>query len=731
MNIFEYFVKVGIDDSDYKKGMKGIKSDSESSLGGIGKLFTNLGKIGVEALAATTAALTAFAGASVKTGMEFDKSMSQVAATLGLTMGELETQVGQVDLAWGTFTGNLREYAQEMGANTAFSATQCADALNYMALAGYDVQTSMEMLPNVLNLAAAGAMDLATASDMVTDTQTAFGISLERTNQMVDEMAKAASTGNTSVQQLGDAFLVVGGLAQELNGGIVYLSDGTTQAVDGLQELEIALTGMANAGIKGSEAGTHMRNMIMKLSSPTDKGAEAMERLGVNVFDAEGNMRSLAEIFNDLNIGLSTLSQGDKLTAISEIFNARDIASAESLLNAIDQDWDKIGESILDADGAAQQMADTQLDNLAGDITLFQSALEGLKIAISDMATPALRDFVQIGTEGLTNITNALKEGGLEAGVEAASDTIQKLADKLVNMSPVMIKAAFELLGNLAKGFIENAPMLVQTGIDLLLDLIDGLVEGLPQAIPMIVDCVMQITGILLDNADKLIEAGIALIEALLDGMIAAEPQFIDQMPHLVAKLVKALVKAAVALTKAMFEISKKMVVNFVKNIPEYLNAGKKIIIAIISGVEALRQKYIEVGKNIVAGIWSGIVGYASWFKNKLTSWVGDVVSFIKKMFKIASPSKVMRDEIGKNLALGVWAGWDMIDPFDKIDKEISSFDMTVATPNYNVGNSSDDSIIDYSAMADAMMYAMKQSGFVVELNNREVGRLVRKVVQV
>ena len=155
----------------------------------------------------------------------------------------------------------------------------------------------MEMLPNVLNLASAGGFDLARASDMITDTQTAFGISLERTNQLVDEMAKAASTGNTSVEQLGDAFLVVGGLTQELNGGMVQLKDGSYASVDGVQELEIALTAMANAGIKGSEAGTHMRNMLLKLSSPTSEGTVALEKMGVSVFDTEGRIYPALSVF--------------------------------------------------------------------------------------------------------------------------------------------------------------------------------------------------------------------------------------------------------------------------------------------------------------------------------------------------------------------------------------------------------------------------------------------------
>ena len=422
MNVFDLSAKITMDINGYLKGMDTAKAVAISTMGAIGGEVSN------------------FVSNSVQVGTSFDKSMSQVAATMGGTMSDLQAQVGSVDTAFGEFDGNLREYAQFMGKNTAFSATQAADALNYMALAGYDTQKSMEMLPNVLNLAAAGNFDLARASDMVTDTQTAFGISTKRTNQMVDEMAKAASSGNTSVEQLGDAFLTVGGLAKELNGGMVDLADGTQSEVDGVQELEIALTAMANAGVKGSEAGTHMRNMLLKLSSPTDEGAKQFKALGVEVFDAEGKMRSLREVFGDLDKSLSKLTQEEKIQAISEIFNTRDMASAEALLAAVGQDWDAIGEKILDAEGAAKKMADTQLDNLAGDTTLFESAMEGLQIAISDGATPALRFFTQEGTKLISGLTDAIS--GLPEPLQTVISTLGLVGGKALEVTPQVVGLA-------------------------------------------------------------------------------------------------------------------------------------------------------------------------------------------------------------------------------------------------------------------------------------------------
>ena len=430
MDLLELVAKITLDSSEYESGLKNMKSQAEKQADGIRK-----GLLG--ATAAGAAAVAAFVGSSVKTGAAFDSSMAQVAATMGLSMSEVQNKVGETETVYGHFEGSLRDFAMFMGENTVYSATQAADALNYMALAGYDVNESMMMLPNVMNLASAGAMDLARASDVVTDVQTAFGLEMEEMPQLIDEMARAASTGNTSVEQLGDAFLTIGGYAQELNGGFVTLADGTQEPVSGINELEIALTAMANAGIKGSEAGTHMRNMLQKLTGPSKDGAAQLEAMGVKIFDAEGKLRSLSDIFSDFSAKMETMTQEEKIQAISDLFNTRDLASAEALLNAVGQDWDKIGESILDAAnggvlyngklysmeeaqakfgdaiydtekgfqilGSAEAMALTQNDNLAGDIKLLNSALEKFKITLSDKVTPAIRTLVQGATSLIQN----------------------------------------------------------------------------------------------------------------------------------------------------------------------------------------------------------------------------------------------------------------------------------------------------------------------------------------
>jgi len=604
MDAFNLFAKLTLDSSEYESGLSKAKGLASTVGGGLKSAMD----VGIKAVAGATAAVGAFAATSVSTGMDFDKSMSQVAATMGLNMEEMKTQIGSVDTAYGQFSGNLREYAQYMGANTAFSAKQAADALNYMALAGYDVQESMTMLPNVLNLAAAGDMDLARASDMVTDAQTALGIEMENMPQLIDEMAKAASTGNTSVAQLGEAYLTVGGLAQELNGGFITLADGTQAPVSGIQEMTIAMTAMANAGIKGSEAGTHMRNMIMKLSGPTSDGTKALESMGITVFDTEGKMRSLADIFTDLNGALGEMTQEQKIQTISDLFNARDLASAEALLGAIGEDWDEIGASILDAEGAAQKMADTQLDNLAGDITLFQSALEGTQIALSDKLTPALRGFVQDATQGLSDVAAAITEGDWSGATDAIGNFLANSLNTIVEGLPQFIDAGMQVLGALGQGIIDNIPTIVDSGVQIVVELANGLVQALPQLAEGAITLVQSLGQSFAENAPQLLDAGMQLVQMIADGIVSGIPVLIEQGLPMLVDFSEGLREHASDLVDAGIDLIMKIADGLIEGLPTMIETIPDIIINIAGVINDNAPKLLVAGVELIGKLGMGII---------------------------------------------------------------------------------------------------------------------------
>ena len=359
-----------------------------------------------------TAGVTALGTAAVSTAANFESSMSQVQATMGITKDAMSTVNGESVNTMDT----LSALAKKMGSETAFSASECAEALNYLALAGYDTQQMCDTLPTVLNLAAAGGIDLAAASDMVTDAMSALGMGVDEAGTMVDQMTKTASTTNTSVAQLGEGILTIGATAKTVKGGTA--------------ELNTALGILANNGIKGAEGGTHLRNVILSLQNPTDKAAACMEQLGLDVYDSEGNMRSLNDILGDLNMSMDGMTAAEKSNIIGQIFNKTDLSSVNALLANTGTTWDDLQQSIIDSGGAAQQMADTQLDNLQGQITILKSALEGLAISFGELLMPAIKmivGWVQQFVDWLN---------GMDEGTKKVITTVALLAAAL---GPVLI----------------------------------------------------------------------------------------------------------------------------------------------------------------------------------------------------------------------------------------------------------------------------------------------------
>lgn len=349
-------------------------------------------------------------GASiVKTGSKFESAMSQVAATMGKPKKEIK---------------DLENAAIEMGSKTSFSATEAAEALNYLALAGYDSEQQMAALPKVLDLAAAGNMDLASASDMLTDSMSALGLASKDTSKLManmdsfsNKMAKTATKTNTSVSQLGEAILTVGGMAKNLKGG-------TT-------ELNAVLGTLADNGIKASESGTHLRNIILAMTPSTKEAKEAFKELGVETYE-NGKLRSLPDIFLDIRSKMDSmgLSAKEQTKLLSAMFNKTDLASVQALLSTNKDRWDELTDAIDNSSGAAKKMADVQLDNLRGDVTLLKSAIEGLQIRFYNLANNGLRGVIQFITKLIQSI-NSLSDEQLEL--------IEKIALVAAAIGPVLL----------------------------------------------------------------------------------------------------------------------------------------------------------------------------------------------------------------------------------------------------------------------------------------------------
>ena len=438
MEIFKLFGSIVIKDEEALKKLVSIDKKGSS----VGKTFDKMrqagekiSSVGKKLTVGLTVPITALAVASGKTAMDFQSSMNQVAATMGMTSEEIAN--GSEDFK------KLENAAKDMGKTTQFSASQAAEALNYMALAGYDVDKSVSTLPSVLNLAAAGGMDLATASDMVTDSMSALGEMAGTTESFVDKMAKTSQKSNTSVAQLGEAILTVGGTAKVLAGG-------TT-------EMNTALGILADNGVKGAEGGTALRNVILSLSAPTDKAAKKMQELGLEVFDAQGNMRPLNDIFKDLDSTLSTMTQGEQTQFLNSIFNKVDLKSVNALLANSGERFNELSGYINDADGAASKMAETMNSGAQGAITKMKSALEGVGITIGERFLPYIEkgaNFVSKLCEGFQNLSPEMQ------------NTILIIAGLLAAIGPVLVVLGtlISFVGKVGFAFATMSPIITNAG---------------------------------------------------------------------------------------------------------------------------------------------------------------------------------------------------------------------------------------------------------------------------
>lgn len=625
MNVFTLDAILRLDSSQYEGGLKQAQSGAQSMGSKIGSALGTAAKVGAAALAAATTAVVAFGKSSVDAGMNFDSSMSQVAATMGYTVDQLNDSTSEASQNFS----RLRDFAQEMGRTTAFSATQAADALNYMALAGYDADTSMQMLPTVLDLAAAGGMDLAQASDMVTDAQSALGLTIEETTTMVDQMAKASSKSNTSVSQLGEAFLTIGATARNMKGGTA--------------ELATVLGVLADNGIKGAEGGTHLRNMILSLQNPTKDSAAIMQQLGLKVYDSSGNMRSMVDIVAELRDKTAGMDQASRDAIVSGIFNKTDLAAVNALLGTTDERFEELTQSITNADGAAKAMAETQLDNLAGDITLFQSALEGAKIAISDGLTPTLREFVQFGTESISNITTAFKEDGIDGAMEALGGAIEQGMDMIFDTLPDVLDAGMQLLEAIINGIIKNLPKLIDATFQIIEKLASGLQQNMPRILQQGLEIIRSLYTGIMNNIDSIIQSAQQIISQFLQFFVAHAREFAEMGIDIILKLSSGLMDAMPEILNAAVQIVGALITAIINKAPEIVQTGVHNVLKFIEGILSQLSGVASAGKEIVNAVINAISGLGgeAWqwgsdmmlnFINGIRSWFDQLVADLKSI---------------------------------------------------------------------------------------------------
>lgn len=460
MDLMTLVARLTLDSSEYEAGVQ----KSQSLIGKAGSFIAGAAKayIGVKAVGE----IVKFGKQSIAVGRQFDVAMSQVAATMGDKSQESVEYMGKQMTAQEA----LRETAKKYGRETQFTATQSAEALNYMALAGYDANKSIAMLPNVLNLASAGSMDLARASDMVTDASSALGLSTEETTQLIDKMAMASTQGNTSVEQLGSAMLALGATGRNVAGG-------TT-------ELAQAFTILADNGIKGSEGGTKLRNILLSIQGK--KFDKTFGKLGISAYDASGNLRPMNDILLDMNKAMEGMTTQEKQNLINNTFNRGDLAAVNALLGTSTERWEELGVAIDNAGGAAETMAERQLNNLGGDMLKLNSALEGLQIALYEKVNPALRFFTQFGTQAATVITGLLTGNLMDTIKNKFPSGVSESIERIIGRVKILVntvKGLFNLLSEIVTKIWTNITSYMKGDAEeaafSILDVIEGMLSGI------------------------------------------------------------------------------------------------------------------------------------------------------------------------------------------------------------------------------------------------------------
>lgn len=565
-----------IDSKGFQSGIDGIGSIAEKGLKATGAI-----------LAGTATAIGAIGAASVKVGSDFEASMSKVAAISGATGDDLKA---------------LTDKAKEMGATTKFSASESADALQYMAMAGWKTEDMLNGLEGIMNLAAASGEDLATTSDIVTDALTAFGLSAEDSTHFADVLAQASSNANTNVGMMGETFKYVAPVA----GALGYTAEDTALAI-GL---------MANSGIKASQAGTSLRSIMSRMAKPTKEVQGAMDKLGVSLTDSNGNMKSLNEVMGDLRNGFAGLSEAEAAEMAAALGGQEAMSGLLAIVNSSDDDFDKLSDAIYSCDGAAKRMADTMNDNLQGQITILKSGLEGLGISLYENMEAPLKEVVKEAQNMVQQLQDAFNNGGLDEVVSTVGDIFAQIVEKAASAAPDLIDVASDMIQSFLTGINNNLPNIASAGVDIVTSLGSALIEN---------------TGLLWST-------GVALLAEVLSGLADNMPQLVESAKDALSQFGSALVEYAPSIGESAAKIVSYLASAVIENLPQIIEVGKQIVQGFITGIE---QEFPGLGA-FLSGLFDG---FASTLE-PIAQTVVDVLSNIFSALDGADPKTM--EALGK-----------------------------------------------------------------------------------
>ena len=661
MNLFELFVKIGADISGAQDGIKKVGDEATSLNSKLANAAKGFGKFAVKAIGWASTAVSAIGGYVTKVGADFESAMSEVSAISGATGAELDA---------------LTQKAKEMGASTKFSASESAEAFKYMAMAGWETSDMLDGISGVMNLAAASGEDLAEVSDIVTDAITAFGLQASDSAHFADVLAAASNSANTNVAMLGGSFKYVAPVA----GALGY----------SIEDVSVALGMMANSGIKAEMAGRSLRLMLSRLASPTQDVEDAFAQLGLSASEAltnaDGSMKPLSETIEILRYSMSGLDEATKASVASGIAGTEAMSGLLAIVNSSDADFEKLTESIANADGTAQRMAETMEDNLEGAITIMKSAVEGFGISLYETFSVKAKDGVKTLTDYISRLQKAFESGGMQGLLTEFDSVMTDALGVVTEYLPKIISVGGSVVGSLANGIVRNLPALSDAALEIVFQFSDSIIDGIPNLISTMIEVVEKITGKLfsVDTLTKISDAGLKLITALSEGLISAIPDLLRLAPILIGNYVSSLIVQFPKIIETGIEIIFALVNGILDSIPNLVAAIPTITMAIVNGiltnlddiilaaiqitlsiamgmveaipnmitqlprifmaiVDAFKEfNWKDIGSNLLTGIWNGINDKVAWLKGKVQGVVNKIKSWFtgKDGFDEHSPSK-------------------------------------------------------------------------------------------
>lgn len=562
------YIDLKLQQDEFDKRLSNLENKTNSFASTIKKVFASIG---------LGAIVKKAVGYIKDVGSSFEATMSKVQAISGASGKELEA---------------LTAKAKEMGAKTKFSATESAEAFTYMAMAGWKTADMLNGIEGIMNLAAASGEDLASVSDIVTDAMTAFGLSANGTTKIIkdgyvkevsnashfaDVLAKASSASNTNVGMMGETFKYVAPVA----GALKY----------SVEDCAVAIGLMANSGIKSSQAGTALRSMLSRMVKPTDDVKGAMDKLGISLTDAKGNMKPLSQLMTEMRQKFGKLSDSQKAQYASTIAGQEAMSGLLAIVNASDDDFNSLTQQINNADGAAQEMADTMQNNLAGKLTIMGSGIECIAISIYEKVAPALEDFVDYITNNVLPVIQDFVNGDFS---------------KIEKWIPT-IKLVGGALATLTGGFIAFKTALA----------ISALISKVTAALGL-----LQVAFVTLSNLG-------------LGGTIKMLLGFASPVTLVIAAI-GALVGALIYLWNTN-EDFRKAVINIVNTIIDTVTGVINSIVSFFTktvpqAFDGLYTSIQTIGKNIsifFQNLWNGII---SFFTSTIPSWIDNVIAFFEKI---------------------------------------------------------------------------------------------------